>query len=271
MKPIDAYQMASYNVARYYNMSNMHGLIATGRFATLNFLKDEFSPVPVSVLSKGVWLKRDGKRVASLPEIDWSHLKKLEIPFELTEDDFQFSMPFGIEMVNDVISKPYHISINPTGELSTEHDECYLMLIDRKGKWRVNTMLKGFANSVKGFASSYSTTGDIVLIGKNLEDMKFAFNEMKKMNGGIVIAEDQKVIASIPLTIAGSLSAEPMETIIEKELALKKVLAERGYKHGDAIYTLLFLQATHLPYVRITPKGIYDVMNKEVLFPAYMR
>ena len=57
--PIDAYQMASYNVACYYNMSNLHGFIATGRFASLNILQDEWHPVPESVLSKGVWLKRD--------------------------------------------------------------------------------------------------------------------------------------------------------------------------------------------------------------------
>ena len=29
-----------------------------------------------------------------------------------------------------------------------------------------------------------------------------------------------------------------------------------------------FLQATHLPYVRVTQRGIFDVMKKQVLFPA---
>lgn len=28
---IDAYHMASYNIARYYNMEHIHGSIATGR------------------------------------------------------------------------------------------------------------------------------------------------------------------------------------------------------------------------------------------------
>ena len=41
VNPIDAYLMASFNVAKYYNLSNLHGVIATGRFATLNFLEDE--------------------------------------------------------------------------------------------------------------------------------------------------------------------------------------------------------------------------------------
>jgi len=272
VKPIDAYQMASYNVARYYNMSNLHGFIATGRFASLNFLENERNPVPVSVLSKGVWLKKDGKQVQQLPKIDWSLLGELNLPYDLDEGDFQFSMPFGMEMVNDVIMKPYSISIH-TGEeaLSTDHDESYLMLVDKQGKWRVNTMIKGFASSVQGFASSYSNTGDIILIGKNHKDMLFAFNEMKRLKGGIVLVEGGEVVARIPLSIGGGLSSERMEDIIEQELALKNALSERGYTHGDAIYTLLFLQSTHLPYVRITQRGIFDVMKKSVLFPSFMR
>jgi adenine deaminase len=59
--------------------------------------------------------------------------------------------------------------------------------------------------------------------------------------------------------------------LITQEQELKAALKERGYQHGDAVYTLLFLQATHLPYVRITQKGIYDVKNKKILFPAFMR
>lgn len=270
--PIDAYNMASYNVARYYNMEQLHGLVATGRFATLNILKDEYSPNPEGVLSKGVWLKRANEKVQSLQPIDWAKFGKLNISFDLEEDDFQFSMPIGIEMVNDVITKPYRINVQLNQEeLSTSHDHSYLILIDRKGKWRVNTMLKGFATHVKGLATSYSNTGHIILIGKSIKDMKKAFYEVKKMNGGIALVENEEVIASIPLTIGGSLYNGPIEELIEKETALKSALKERGYHHSDAIYTLLFLQSTHLPYIRITPRGIFDVMKKQVMLPAVMR
>lgn len=82
-----------------------------------------------------------------------------------------------------------------------------------------------------------------------------AFEEMKAMQGGIVLVEKGEVIASIPLTIGGLLFDGDVEELTNKELALKQALAERGYRLGDAIYTLLFLQSTHLPYIRITPKG----------------
>ncbi|MGM0899082.1 MAG: adenine deaminase C-terminal domain-containing protein [Bacillota bacterium] len=270
--PIDAYMMASYNVARYYNLTSLHGLIATGRYASLNILDSIDNPVPSGVISKGVWLKRDGKKVRSLDDVDWSVLPELDLDFDLTDDDFQFSMPFGVEMINDVITKPYSVSVDTNVErLSKEHGESFLMLIDRNGKWRVNTLIKGFAPGVEGFASSYTNTGDIVLIGKSRKDMWKAFERVKQLKGGIVLMEDGEIVSELPLPIGGIMSDSPMEPLMEQETALKGALKQRGYEHGDAVYTLLFLMATHLPYVRITQKGIYDVMNKKILFPAFMR
>ena len=269
--PIDAYMMASYNVARYYNVTSLHGLIATGRYANLNILDSIDNPVPSSVISKGVWLKRDGEKVYTLPDVDWSVLPDLNLDFELTEDDFQFSIPFGIEMVNDVITKPYSINVDTHGNLSKDHEESFLMLIDKHGKWRVNTLIKGFSNGVSGFASSYSNTGDIILIGKSRSDMWAAFNELKRIKGGIVLMENGELVCTVPLPIGGTMSDLPMEQVMEQETILKEALKERGYSKGDAIYSLLFLQATHLPYVRVTQRGIYDVMNKKILFPAFMR
>lgn len=272
VEPIDAYQMASYNVARYYNMASLHGMVATGRYATLNILKDEFTPNPESVLSRGVWLKRDGEQVYEFPRIDWAELGSLELPFDLQEDDFQFSMPIGLELVNDVITRPFSAKIPAhKRELPLGEDQSYLMLVDRDGKWRVNTMIKGFDTHVKGFASSYSTTGDIILIGKSIADMKRAFRELKEMQGGIVLAEDGAVVESLPLPIAGGMYDGKVEHLIERELALKEALRERGYRHTDAIYTLLFLQSTHLPYIRVTPRGIFDVMKNTVMLPSVMR
>ena len=272
VSPIDAYQMASYNVARYYNIATLHGMIATGRYASINILEDEFNPTPVSVLSKGVWVKRDGVDLQQFQDFDWSSLGELELDFELKEDDFQFSMPIGLELVNDVITKPFTTNLFPLkDELPKDGDISYLMLIDRKGKWRVNTLIKGFDTNVRGFASSYSATGDIIVIGKCMTDMRFALQKLKEMKGGIVLVEDGTVVADIPLPIAGVMYDGSVPNLIEKEKALKTAIKERGYQHSDVIYTLLFLQSTHLPYIRITPRGLYDVLKAKVLLPSVMR
>ncbi|WLR51102.1 adenine deaminase C-terminal domain-containing protein [Bacillus tianshenii] len=271
---IEAYGMASYNVARHYNLDHQHGMIAPGCIAHLNFLEDPKNPKPVSVMAKGRWVRRNGKKQSAFQRVDWKQyeMNPLVLEWDLSLDDMQFSMPFGMEMVNSVITKPYSITLDASvDELAYDHDESFLMLIDREGKWHITTLIKGFASHVKGFASSFSNTGDIVLIGKNKGDMVKAFQHMKEMGGGIALVEDGNVICDVPLPLSGVMSDLSLEELMKKEVTLSNMLRERGYHFIDPVYTLLFLSSTHLPYIRITPQGIFDVMKKSVLFPSIMR
>jgi adenine deaminase len=271
---IDAYNMGTINVARYYNLDHLHGNIATGRVANINFITDEKQPTPVSVLAKGKWVKRDGVDTNAYEPINWVDMgfEPLKLDWELTMDDFQFSMPFGIEMENAVITKPYSVSIDANyDELSCEHDECFFMLIDKHGKWRINTMLKGFASKLQGLASSYSNTGDIILIGKNKYEMMNAFHRMVELGGGIVISEERRIVLEIPLPLSGVMSDHSVKSLMEEDKELLAYLKTKGYAYSDPFYTLLFFSSTHLPYIRITQQGMYDVMNKMILFPTIMR
>ncbi len=270
--PMDAYQMASFNIARYYNIDDLHSVIAPGRFATLNFLSDIREPNPTDVLSKGVWLKRDGQACMEFKKADWSVFPNFDPDFELTLEDLTAMEPIGIDMLNDVITKPYETTVDLSADkLEDTHDESFLALIDRDGKWRVTTVIKGFARSVQGLASSYSNTGDIILIGKDKNEMLRAFRQLKEIGGGIVLAEDEKVLCELPLSIGGSLSDQPIEVLRELEREFKRALSDRGYEKGDAVYSLLFLQSTHLPYVRVTQLGVADVMRNKVLIPMTER
>jgi adenine deaminase len=271
---IDAYNMVTINIARYYNIEYLHGNIATGRVANINFLDSIENPSPVSVLAKGEWIVKDGEVQDAFKPFPWEEhdFAPLKLDWDLTMDDMQFSMPLGMLMENAVIIKPYSIGIDISGdELSTSHDESFMMLVDHHGKWRINTIIKGFATNVLGFASSFSNTGDIVLIGKNKEDMLKAFQRMKEIGGGLVLVEHGEVVYEVPLILNGIMSNKKIEELMEEEKQLSGLLRERGYCYSDPIYSLLFFSSTHLPYIRITPNGIYDVMNKVVLFPSIMR
>ena len=273
---IDAYNMATINVARYYNIEYLHGNIATGRIANINFLSHETNPTPVSVLAKGKWVKRDGKNLSDVlyQSLDWEEfeLEPLELEWELTVDDLQFSMPFGITMENAVITKPYSISIDVSNDtITNSKDECFFMLVDRNGKWRINTLIKGFAEDLSGLASSFSHTGDIILIGKSKPDMLRAFKRMKEIHGGIVIVENGEIAKEISLPLKGIMSNKKIEDLIVEQKSFVAYLREKGYRFEDPIHSLLFFSTTHLPYIRITPQGMYDVMNKMVLFPTIMR
>ncbi|MGH1041219.1 adenosine deaminase [Bacillus wiedmannii] len=265
---IDAYHMASYNIARYYNMEHLHGSIATGRIANMNILESKENPVPISVIAKGKWVKRDGINKNESLQIDWSKFKvtPLLLNWSIEKEDMIFSHKVGIYLLNNVITKPYTTEIDLNcDELSLDHDECFLMMIARDGTWRVNTVVKGFAKKLGGLASSYSGTGDIILIGKNKEDMLTAFHRVKELGGGMVIAEKNEVLHEIALPLLGIMSNLKMNKLIQEEKQLVKLLKERGYAYDDPAFTILFFSATHLPFIRVTPIGLYDVKSSKVI------
>ncbi|MBM7572797.1 adenine deaminase C-terminal domain-containing protein [Aquibacillus albus] len=271
---IEAYMMASFYAAKHFNMHERLGGIAPGRVAHLNILEAKDNPTPISVIAKGKWMKRDGKHIPFKNKIDWGkyEIEPLSINWDIDERDLQFSMPIGLNMVNDVIIKPYAISIDANiDKIQGTGDESFLMLVDRHGKWRVNTMIKGFTNSLGGLVSSYSTTGDIVFIGKSKSDLIIAFNRMKEIGGGIVLVNDGQVVFELPLRLSGMMYDGKMEDLIKLDEQLKETLKSFGYKYIDPPYNLLFLSSMHLPFIRITPQGIVDVKKKQILFPAIMR
>lgn len=271
---IEAYLMASFNIAKYLRMDELIGSITPGRLAHINILYEKNDPTPLSVLAKGQWIVKDGEEVEQTYRMNWDELgiKHAKFDFKLDEDDFQFSIPIGLKMENNVIMKPYAVDIDITADRLPEGTkEAFLVLIDRFGKWRVNSIIHGFTTHLGGLCSTYSTTDDIILIGKRKSDMMLAWERMKEIGGGIVLAHENKILYEIPLDLNGAMFSGDMKQLIEKEKKCVKILAEAGYAFEDPIYTLLFLSSTHLPYIRVTQQGIIDVMKREVLVPANMR
>lgn len=271
---VDAYRMASYNVAKHFGFDGQLGGIAPGKIAHINILDAKENPHPVSVLASGKWIKKEQVVQDTDKQIDWGKYDIAPIAFdwELTENDLQFSIPIGLDMINDVIMQPYAIETDVTlGNLPESNNDAFLMLVDRKGKWRVNTTIRGFTKQLGAIASSYSTTGDIVFIGKSKADMLLASSRLRELGGGIVVVHEGTIIFELPLALAGIMFDGKMADLIAKEKELKQILKDHGYPYGDPVYSILFLSATHLPYIRITQRGIIDIKKREILFPAIMR
>ncbi|WP_080873681.1 adenine deaminase C-terminal domain-containing protein [Oceanobacillus timonensis] len=269
-----AYRMASYHPARHFNKEEEFGSIAPGRVANINILFDKQNPHPESVISKGEWIKKDGTVISQPSVIPWEEYEvtPLELDWELTEEDLQFSSPIGMDMVNDVIIQPYTILSDVSAdEIPANKSEQFIALIDKYGEWRVNTIIRGFAPKLGALVSSFSATGDIIYIGNSKKDLRIASQRMKELGGAIVLVDQGEILAEIPLPLGGVMAKVPMEEIISSDKELKKVLAAYGYAYNDPIYSLLFLSAIHLPFFRITQQGLIDVKKREIVIPATMR
>lgn len=270
---IEAYRMATYNVAKYYGLDDLIGSIAPGRIAHINILQAKENPNPVSVLAKGKWIVKDGEEKEQINQMNWEQYDvHTSFDWEITEEDLQFSIPIGLKMENDVMIKPYPVAIDiTTSELPSTSADAFLLLLDRHGEWRVNTVIHGFTKNLGALCSSYSATGDIILIGKRKLDMQLAFQRMKEIGGGIVLVDRGQVIYELPLEIKGAMSDANFALVMKKEAQLKKILIDTGYQFNDPVFCLLFLSSTHLPFIRVTQKGIVDVLQLDIIVPANMR
>lgn len=112
---------------------------------------------------------------------------------------------------------------------------------------------------------------DLLLIGKNQPDMTLAFERLKAIGGGLVLVDNGEIIFELPLELDGRMSLLPMEELIQKDKELKKIMAAHGFAFADVGFALMFLAATHLPFIRITPTGIFDVKANQLLIPSVSR
>ncbi|WKB36353.1 adenine deaminase C-terminal domain-containing protein [Terrilactibacillus sp. S3-3] len=83
----------------------------------------------------------------------------------------------------------------------------------------------------------------------------------------MVIVENGTVTSEMALPILGFMSHHELDELMDEAGAFTHELRKKGYKFADPFFSLLFLSSTHLPYIRITPQGLFDVMQRKLLFP----
>ncbi|MFD3257372.1 adenine deaminase C-terminal domain-containing protein [Paenibacillus lentus] len=262
----DAYRLATLNPATYYGLDEDLGGIAPGRLASFNVLSTLDDPAPMHVMQQGRWRIRDRRSVRPADEAAvaaWlrAYFPSRRTPVELSPEQLRTQGHIGIELINDVITKPYEFT--PASELGAE--ESFISLLDSKGKWALHTRIKGFAAGVIALASTYSASNDTLLIGRNENVMCEIMQELNARGDGILAYFKNGERLYIPLPLGGTMSAEKMEGISESLEQFTRLMHEHGYRFRDPAYTLLFLTASHLPNIRMSEKGLYLVKNSEVI------
>jgi adenine deaminase len=265
----EAYRLATLNPAVYYGLEEDLGGIAPGRLACLNVLTSINEPVPLHVMQRGEWVVRNGRRVLEPDDTAISTWLRKVFPsrrtfVNLRLEQMEIQTDTGIELVNDVITKPYYFDLR--SELET--DENWMTLLDANGDWMINTRIKGFATGVEALASTYNASNDTLLLGRSPSAMCEASRELQLHGEGILVyfVDGEKVY--IPLPLSGAMSLERMESVGTRVDQLNQKMRAHGYRFTDPLYSLLFLTASHLPHIRVSEKGLYLVKTGETLFAA---
>jgi len=151
---------------------------------------------------------------------------------------------------------------------STDKDVWKVAAFDRTFGTRKHAVgfLKNFAAKIGAFASTWNFhENNMLVIGSNEKDMAKAANSLVNTQGGIVVVSEGKILASIPLQMAGIVSTNSFETVSENFENLNAVLADTGCKFKKPHLIQLFLPFLALQDIRILSTGLVDVNNRSYL------
>ena len=128
--------------------------------------------------------------------------------------------------------------------------------------------LENFGADIGALASTWSFhENDMIVIGSNDSDMSIAANILTKNHGGLVVIKSGKIIASLPLQLAGIVSTETFEKVLSNFEQINNSIVDSGCKFSRPHLIPLFLPFLALPSIRITSGGIVDVKTRSYVNP----
>ena len=269
--PITAIQMGTINTARHYRLKN-HGAIAPRFWADFLVLDDVVKMSIRRVYKKGKLVAEDGRYIGEKPA---------EVPQPRSTMNLSYRAPQDFEAAADGAKHIRVIQIVPhqivtktalevpkieSGKLvaDTARDNLKLVVVERhRATGNVGVgFVKGFGLQRGALGSTVAHDAhNVVVVGTNDADIVAAVQALEKMRGGQVAVLDGKVEAALPLPIAGLVSDQPLESVIEKIAALNAAAAKLGCKLDAPFMTLSFMSLSPIPELKLTDQGLVDAIH----------
>lgn len=292
LPPMRAIQMVSINTARYFGLKNI-GAIAPGfkgDFLLLDDL-DCFRIADVFLDGKIIDEKRSCKvknqedyflvnNTQSSSTSSTSSLLQNTMHIKSIDDPNTFVIPAN--SVTPSSSRLQVIGIIP-GQIITQkriilpkvdkkhgaviadsqRDLAKLAVIERHH--RTGNIGLGFVQGLglqKGaIASSVAhDSHNLVVAGMDDNDMLVAARYISSIGGGLAVAENGRIIASLPLPIAGLMSNKPIASVISNLTAVNQACMKLGRNViKDPFMLISFLALPVIPSLKLTDRGLVDV------------
>ena len=169
-----------------------------------------------------------------------------------------------IEFVSDVITnleEPLPEDELPEGYLRAVH-------LTRDGRWISRALVRNFADELDGFATTATSSGHVLVFGRNPEAMALAASRVRDLGGGITLASGGHIVWESALPLAGIMAPGPFEEAHAVAKELKACLQDAGYPFSDPVYSLLFFTADFLPGPRLTWSGVLDARRGKIVREA---
>ncbi|MBL7124969.1 MAG: adenine deaminase, partial [Dehalococcoidales bacterium] len=269
LDPVRAIQLATINPAGYFRLDGL-GAVAPGYMADLIVLSDLSQLQIDMVFYRGQIAAKEGQPLfpshqpTSKGLTDTVNIK----PFNI--EALRLLASGEVELIIEIVPgqiitkkrtekiKAAHGAITP----DTGRDILKLVVVERhKATGNIGLgLVTGFGLKKGALASSIAhDSHNIIAVGTNDEDIFTAIKEIEKLQGGLVAAAEGKVLANLALPIAGLLSDETLEVVVDKLEKLEQRAKDLGTVQPSPFATLSFLALPVIPELRLTDLGLVDV------------
>lgn len=270
LDPILAIQMATLNAAEYFRLDDL-GAIAPGYRADIVSF-DHLGGFQIKkVFKDGVLVAEDGKMLSSPIRKRRSPVAKESVQVKpLEKDAFLLRSDQALAKViqlipGQIVTKKVMGKILLKGGVAhpnIEQDILKIAVVERHratGNIGIG-FVQGFGLKRGGIGSSVAhDSHNVVIVGTNDQDILKAVETIQAMGGGLVAVLNGKVLASLPLPIAGLMSEASVIRVNDQLEAIFRVTKTLGCKLPDPFMTLSFLSLPVIPELKITDKGLVDV------------
>lgn len=270
--PVTAIQMATIQAAQCFGLRYV-GAVAPGYRADVLVLDDldtvqvrDVYASGIKVVSSGIMAQLETPKVeVELNEIVLHsfHTRKL------TAESFHLEEKAGkcrvIQVIpGQLVTDEAHLDINwsVNNGVDVGRDILKLAVIERhKSTGHIGLgFIQGIGLKKGAIASSVShDSHNIIVIGTNETDMALAANHICEVGGNVVVC-DGKVIAQMPLPIAGLMSQRSGDEVARENELVRSAVHTLGVNEGiEPFMNMAFVSLTVIPSLKMSPRGLVDV------------
>lgn len=270
--PVAVYRAATWSAANSVGLVD-RGLVAPGYRADLVLLDDLESCAVGAVIRAGRPVAEEDFAARRLPTpIGRKSIKLAPVgPALFRTPAAGPSMPVIGVAAGRVITDYQHDSLPWREGLchpDLERDLLKVAVLERHGQnGNVGRgFVRGFGLTGGALASSVGHDAhNICVVGATDEEMALAVNRLIELEGGFVAVREGKILAELPLPLAGLMSFAPAAEVRAALRRLHEATRAMGCRLDEPFLYLAFLPLAVIPHLKITDFGLVDVDRAELL------
>ncbi|MYD10362.1 MAG: adenine deaminase [Chloroflexi bacterium] len=280
MPPLEAIAAASIRPARYLGLRD-HGAIAPGFLADFLVMDDIAAFPPMQVYVGGQTVAKAGAMAAPITRENPAQPDYPGIPGNFAADDFKLDCHGrgGSAQAQIVALQNRHSTLTrleqATVRLQAGHalfqaDDGLALasVIARDESSRTVGLIANTGLKQGAWASSVAhDCHNLLVIGRSPAAMAQAANAVQRMGGGVAVAWDEGLIASLRLPYFGLLSDEPVADVADGLAAVEDAMRGLGAHQTRPFLTFSIMSLSVSPYAKFTDRGIVDTESRRLIQP----